>query len=79
MIEAGWTDLVDSVWIPMVDPSVAMERLMTRNGLTREDAERRLASQITNEERTQFANVILDTSKALVDVEADVVYQFGLL
>jgi len=79
MIEAGWTDLVDSVWIPVVEPSVAIERLISRNGLTREDAERRLASQMTNEERKQFAHVLLDTNKPLAEVETDVIYQFGQL
>jgi phosphopantetheine adenylyltransferase/dephospho-CoA kinase len=34
MIEAGWVDIVDEVWVVLVPPDVAKERLMSRNHLS---------------------------------------------
>lgn len=61
MIEAGWQDLVDEVWVVTVPPGVARRRLMERNGLSAEDADNRINSQISNEERLQHADVVIDT------------------
>jgi len=61
MIEAGWQDLVDEVWVVSVPPHVARGRLMERNGLSAEDADNRINSQISNEERLQHADVVIDT------------------
>lgn len=65
LIEAGWQSLVDRIWVTVVPPSVAQERLMRRNNLTAEEALKRINSQLSNEERTKQANVTLDNSKDL--------------
>jgi len=51
MLEAGWNDLCTSLWVVHVDPLVARERLMARNSLTREEADKRINAQMTNSER----------------------------
>lgn len=61
MIEAGWQDLVDEVWVVTVPPAEARRRLMERNGLSAEDADNRINSQISNDERLQHADVVIDT------------------
>ena len=33
LFEAGWEDLVDEVWVVVVEPNQARQRLATRNGL----------------------------------------------
>ncbi len=59
MIEANWQDLVDTLWVICVDPAVATCRLMERNNFTKDQAESRIRSQISNEERCQHAHVVL--------------------
>jgi len=59
LLEAGWNDMMDQVWVVAVDPVTARERLMARNSLTKEDADKRIAAQMTNEERTQKADVVI--------------------
>jgi dephospho-CoA kinase len=59
MIEAGWQDLMDTVWVVTVDPEVAIERLMKRNNFSEEEAKKRVSAQISNEERCRHANVVI--------------------
>lgn len=65
LLEAGWDDVVDSVWVVVVEPEVAVSRLAARNGLDREQALRRIRSQMTNEERIAKADVVLENSGSL--------------
>eukprot|EP00053_Salpingoeca_punica_P014408 m.130982 g.130982 ORF g.130982 m.130982 type:complete len:748 (-) comp16447_c0_seq2:329-2572(-) len=59
LLEADWQRMVDEVWVVMVPRDEAKARLMRRNGLTEDQAEQRLASQLTNVERVQAADVVL--------------------
>ncbi len=68
MIEAGWQDLVDEVWVVTVPPETARERLMERNGLSAEDADKRINSQLTNDERSKHADVIISTDFSFDEV-----------
>ena len=69
LIEADWIPLVDEVWVVVVDPAVARERLMARNGFTAEDADKRIGAQLTNDERAKHAAVIIDNSGSLHELE----------
>eukprot|EP01062_Namystynia_karyoxenos_P019363 TRINITY_DN17275_c0_g1_i1.p1 TRINITY_DN17275_c0_g1~~TRINITY_DN17275_c0_g1_i1.p1 ORF type:complete len:772 (+),score=250.67 TRINITY_DN17275_c0_g1_i1:113-2317(+) len=51
LLEAGWDTIVDEVWLVSVPPSVSRERLMKRNSIDEEAADRRLASQPTGRAR----------------------------
>jgi dephospho-CoA kinase len=68
LIEAGWIDLVDEVWLTLLRPAVASQRLMDRSGLSREEAEKRIASQLSNDERLAHADVVIDTDCSLEEV-----------
>ncbi len=59
MIEAGWQDLVDEVWVVAVSRDTARERLMARNDFPAEEADKRIDSQITNDERLKHADVLI--------------------
>jgi dephospho-CoA kinase len=72
LIEAGWVDMVDEVWVVSVPVEVARERLMARNGITAEQADARIGSQLTNAERERYAKVIIDNSGSLEDLEQKV-------
>jgi dephospho-CoA kinase len=68
LVEAGWTDIMDEVWVVSVPVAVARARLMARNGISPEQADARIASQITNDERARHARVIIDNSGDLDDL-----------
>jgi dephospho-CoA kinase len=65
LIEADWIPIVDQVWLVVVPPEVARERIMSRNGLTAEQADARINAQLTNAEREKRAQVVIDNSGTL--------------
>ncbi len=65
LIEADWTPLVDEVWVVVVPEEVARERLVRRNGLIPEEATARIRAQLSNEERVQHADAVIDNSGSL--------------
>lgn len=69
MIEAGWQDLVDEVWVVAVSRDTARERLMERNNFSAEEADKRIDSQITNDERLKHADVLISNDCSM-DVAA---------
>ena len=62
MLEAGWEPMVDEVWVVIVDPDTAVERAISRDGVEEEAIRKRIASQLTNEERRAKADIIIDNS-----------------
>ena len=72
LVEADWIDLVDEVWVVSVRPEIAIERLRERNGLTAEQAQARLDSQLSNKEREKHADVKIDNSETLEQMRARV-------
>jgi phosphopantetheine adenylyltransferase/dephospho-CoA kinase len=67
LFEAGWQDLTDEIWVVVVDPEIAVVRLAARNGLDAEAARARIASQLSNDERTAQADVTIENN---ADMEA---------
>jgi len=70
LLEAGWEDLVDEVWVVVVDPEIAVQRLAARNGLDPDAARARIASQLTNEERIARGDVIIENNGTLEELNA---------
>ena len=63
LIEAGWTDLCDEIWVVTANQPIALARLMARNALTEEAALARIQAQAGTRERgLQIADVKLDNS-----------------
>ena len=65
LLEAGWADdssLVDELWVAFVDSAEAVRRVQERNRLDREEAQRRVDSQLGNDVRLQRADVLLTTA-----------------
>ena len=65
LFEAGWDDLVDEVWVVVVEPDVAVQRLAARNGLDEAAARARIASQLSNAERAARANEVIENNSDL--------------
>ena len=62
MLEAGWEPMVDEVWVVIVDPDTAVKRAISRDGVEEEAIRKRIASQLTNEERRAKADIVIDNS-----------------
>ncbi|WP_114569994.1 dephospho-CoA kinase [Exiguobacterium flavidum] len=65
LLEGNWRELVDQVVVVYCPEETQLERLMKRNGLTRDEALARLKSQMAIEEKRQKADVVLDNSSSL--------------
>lgn len=72
LFEAGWEDLVHEVWVVVVEPDLAVERLATRNGLDATAARARIDSQLSNDERISRSNVVITNNGTLDELEAGI-------
>ncbi len=80
LIEAGWQDLVDEIWVTVVDREVAIERATARDGSDRTAVEARIDAQLTNEARISAADRVIDNSGSAAALEeqlADLWQQIG--
>ena len=62
MIESGGYKRFDKLIVVHCRPEVQLERLMLRDKLSRAEAERRINSQMPQEEKQKFADYLIDTS-----------------
>ena len=62
LIEAGAEDRVDEIWVVSVRPDVQLERLMQRDGISREQSELIIASQMPLEEKARRARIVIDNN-----------------
>lgn len=65
LYEADYSGEVNEIWLVYVDRAQQLERLMKRNGLAVQDAENRLAAQLSLEEKRSQAQVVIDNSGAV--------------
>ncbi len=65
LIEADWVPLTDQVWVVTVTPEIARKRIIERNGLTPQQADARIAAQVTNAERVAKAQVTIENDGTL--------------
>ena len=61
LFEAKWDDLANEVWVTAVAPEIAARRASQRSGLPEDQVLERINSQMSNEERTRNARVVIDT------------------
>ena len=62
MIESGGYKRFDKLIVVHCRPEVQVERLMLRDKLSRAEAQRRIDSQMSQEEKQGFADYLIDTS-----------------
>ena len=49
LLQAGWKDQVNQVWVSIVDPETAVKRIMERDRKSEDEAQKRLSSQLSNQ------------------------------
>ena len=62
LFEAGWQNIGDEVWVIAVDKETAVQRSMLRDSSAREDVEKRLDAQLTNDQRTSLADQVIENN-----------------
>ena len=62
LIEMGQSEAQDLVVVVHTPVEVRLDRLVESRGVDREDAKRRIAKQISDDKRLQFADVVLENS-----------------
>ena len=72
LIEAGWTSLVDEVWVTVASESTVLRRLKQGIGLSESDSLARLRSQLSSAERIKHADVVINTDCSLDELKARV-------
>ena len=65
LIEAGSHKRVDKLIIVYSDKETQTKRLIERDGLSRPDAEKRIASQMPLDEKVKMADFVIDNSKGI--------------
>ena len=72
LIEAGWESLFDEVWVVTADEEEIISRLASRNGLSREDSQKRINSQMPSIERSAHGDVIINNTGSVEDLKENV-------
>ena len=72
LFEAGWDALVNEVWTTESPAESVVARLQERNGFEPEETRKRIASQMSSEERSARAAQVVHNSGELADLEAAV-------
>ena len=72
LIEAGWESLFDEVWVVTADEEEVISRLASRNGLSREDSQKRINSQMTSIERSAHGDVVINNTGSVEDLKENV-------
>lgn len=68
LVETGQADHFDVVIVVDVPVEVQVERVMARNGLSREDVEARIAAQATRGERLAVADLVIPNAGTLSEL-----------
>lgn len=72
LFEAGSAAGYSEIWVVYLDRETQLERLMARDGLDREQALARIASQMPMEEKRRLGQLVIDNGGTREELEAQV-------
>jgi dephospho-CoA kinase len=79
MIESGGYKRFDKLVVAYCDRETQIKRLMKRNKITREEAERRVGAQMSSEEKRRYADYVIDTSGTFDETRERVIEVYNKL
>lgn len=79
MIESGGYKRLDQLIVVWCEPAIQLNRLMLRDNLSRGEAEKRIAAQMSQDEKKEFADYLIDTSGGFDDTRRRVTDVFNQL
>lgn len=68
LFESGTDKVVDCVWLVMADMDIRIDRVISRDGTSREDVVRRINNQMSDEEKASKSQEIIDNSKGKAEL-----------
>ena len=68
LLEAGWDALVDEVWCTGASEDIVIDRLGSRNGLNKEEAQKRINAQMSVDERKSRSQVMIENNGDLAQL-----------
>jgi dephospho-CoA kinase len=71
LMEAGWR-FFDEVWVVVVEPETAVARVTGSRSVTADEVHRRLAAQMSNDERVRLADRVIRNDGDLAALRAQV-------
>ena len=72
LLEAGWTPLVDELWVTTCAEEQVVQRLRERSNLDEAAVRSRIAAQMDQSEREKHADAIIDNSGSLSELRLTV-------
>ncbi|MHC5267667.1 dephospho-CoA kinase [Enterococcus sp. LJL98] len=72
LYEGGYQSMVDQVAVVYLPQTLQIERLMTRDQLTKEEAWQRIESQMSIEEKKQQADILFDNQGSIDSLKAQI-------
>lgn len=72
LIEHDYMDWFDDIWLVHLDEKTQLERLVLRNHFSKEEAKKRIASQMSTEAKKPFADKLLDNSGDFTELKAQI-------
>ncbi len=72
LIESGWTDMVEEVWVVVASEATVVRRLKEQRQQSEEETLRRIRSQLSNEERIKRADVVIHNDGTAEEMKAKV-------
>lgn len=72
LIEAGYDENVERLWIVDADDEVRIKRVMERDGMTREDVINRMNNQMSREKRLDRECTVIDNSGTMEETYENV-------
>jgi dephospho-CoA kinase len=73
LVESKISERCDSLWVVVCDPAIQLERLMTRNGFSRQDALARIKAQPPIDPKVAIADEVIDNSGSVDETQAQVI------
>ena len=72
LIESGWQDVADEVWLVSAPIDERIRRIAMRDGLDEKQAMERISAQMTDEQKAECADVIIDNGGSIQELEETV-------
>ena len=72
LFELQYEDWFDQIWLVDVTVETQLSRLMSRNALSQEEAEKRIAAQLSLREKRKRADVLIDNNGSLEETRQQI-------
>ncbi|MBZ2131664.1 dephospho-CoA kinase [Streptococcus gordonii] len=72
LFELDYETWFDQIWLVDVTEETQLSRLMTRNALSQEEAEKRIAAQLSLQEKRKRADVLIDNNGSLEETRQQI-------